>query len=74
VAEHGRRHYLGGALVLMLFKDWTRKALLTSMMAWPALAFGMVLAVPIAVLPVGRFFLASAVGGGLLYNLILLVA
>jgi len=65
---------LGGALVLMLFKDWTCKALLTSMMAWPALALGMVLAGPIALLPVGRFFLASAVGGGLLYNLILLVA
>ena len=74
MAEHGRRHYLGGALVLMLFKDWTVKALFTSAMAWPTLALGMVLAGPIALLPVGRFFLASAVGSGLLYNLILLVA
>lgn len=65
---------IGGSLVLMLFKDWTVKALLTSAMAWPALGLAMLLAGPIALLPVGRVFLGSAVGGGLLYNLILLIA
>ena len=65
---------LGGALVLMLFKDWTVKALFTSAMAWPALGLAMLAAGPIALLPVGRIFLGSAVGGGLIYNLILLVA
>jgi hypothetical protein len=65
---------LGGSLVLMLFKDWTLEALFTSMMAWPALGLAMLVAGPIALLPVGRFFLGSAVGGGLLYNLILLIA
>lgn len=64
----------GGSLVLMLFKDWTLKALLTSAMAWPALGLAMLVAGPIALLPVGRIFLGSAVGGGLLYNLILLIA
>jgi hypothetical protein len=53
---------------------WTVKALLTSAMAWPALGLAMLVAGPIALLPIGRFFLGSAVGGGLLYNLILLVA
>lgn len=65
---------LGGSLVLMLFKDWSLKVVLTSMMAWPALGLAMLLAGPIALLPVGRFFLGSAVGGGLLYNLILLIS
>jgi hypothetical protein len=65
---------LGGALILMLFKDWTIKSLFTSMMAWPALGLAMIVAGPIALLPVGRFFLGSALGGGLLYNLILLIA
>ncbi len=65
---------LGGALVLMLFKDWTVKSVLTSLMAWPALALAMIVAAPIALLPVGRLYLASAVGGGLIYNLILLIA
>jgi hypothetical protein len=65
---------LGGAAILMLFKDWTIKSLFTSMMAWPALGLAMVLAVPIAFLPLGRVFLYSALGGGLIYNLILLVS
>jgi hypothetical protein len=65
---------LGGALVLMLLKDWTIKSLLTSMMAWPALGLAMIVAAPIALLPVGRIFLGSALGGGLLYNLILLIS
>jgi hypothetical protein len=65
---------LGGAAILMLFKDWTVKALFTSMMAWPALGLAMVVAVPIAFLPLGRVYLYSALGGGLIYNLILLVS
>jgi hypothetical protein len=65
---------LGGAAILMLFKDWTIKSLFTSMMAWPALGLAMVLAVPIAFLPLGRVYLYSALGGGLIYNLILLVS
>ena len=65
---------LGGAAILMLFKDWTVKALFTSMMAWPALGLAMVVAVPIAFLPLGRVYLYSALGGGLIYNVILLVS
>jgi len=57
---------LGGAIVVMLLKDWSIETLFTSMMAWPALA--------IAMLPFGRVYLISAVGGGLLFNLILLIA
>jgi len=65
---------LGGAAVLMLFKDWTIKSLFTSMMAWPALGLSMLVAIPIAFLRVGRIYLYSALGGGLLYNLILLIS
>jgi|APIni6443716594_1056825.scaffolds.fasta_scaffold590604_1 hypothetical protein len=65
---------LGGAAIQMLVKDWTIKSLFTSMMAWPALGLAMVLAVPIAFLPLGRVYLYSALGGGLIYNLILLVS
>ena len=65
---------LGGAAILMLFKDWTVKALFTSMMAWPVLGLAMVVAVPIAFLPLGRVYLYSALGGGLIYNVILLVS
>ena len=65
---------LGGATVLMLFKDWTIKSLFTSMMAWPILGMAMLVAAPMALLPIGRIYLFSAVGGGLLFNLILLIA
>ena len=65
---------LGGATFLMLFKDWTIKSLFTSMMAWPALGLAMLLAFPIAFLPINRIYLFSALGGGLLYNLILLIS
>ena len=65
---------LGGAMVLMLFKDWTLKSLFTSMMAWPILGMAMLVALPIALFPVGRIYLFSAVAGGLLYNLILLIS
>ena len=65
---------LGGALLLMLFKDWTLKAVLTSLLAWPALGLAMFLGLLIALLPLGRVYFWSAVGGGLLYNLNLLLA
>jgi hypothetical protein len=65
---------LGGAAVLMLFKDWTIKSLFTSMMAWPALGLAMLIGALMAFLPLGRVYLYSALGGGLLYNLILLIA
>jgi len=65
---------LGGATALMLFKDWTFKSVITSMMAWPALGLGMLVAIPIAILPLGRIYFGTAVAGALLYNLILLVA
>jgi hypothetical protein len=65
---------LGGALVLMLIKDWTWKSVLVSLLAWPALGLAMLLGLLVALLPVGRLYFWSAVGGGLLYNLTLLLA
>lgn len=65
---------LSGAAVLMLFKDWTVKSLFTSAMAWPALGLAALLAVPIALIPVGRLYLYSAMAGAVIYNLILLIA
>jgi hypothetical protein len=65
---------LGGALVLMLLKDWTLKSVLVSLLAWPALGLAMVLGLLVALLPLGRVYFWSAVGGGLLYNLTLLLA
>ena len=65
---------LSGNLFLMLWKDWDLKTLLTSMMAWPILGMAMLLAIPIALLPVGRLYLYSALGGAIVYNLVLLVS
>ncbi|MEA3276623.1 MAG: hypothetical protein U9Q81_15285 [Pseudomonadota bacterium] len=65
---------LAGVSILMLFKDWTIKSLFTSMMAWPALGLAMLVAVPVAFLQVGRIYLYSAFGGGLLYSLFVLIA
>jgi hypothetical protein len=65
---------LGGALALMLVKDWTLKSLVASLMVWPMLALGALLAVPVALFPLGRPFFYSAAGWALLYNLILLVS
>lgn len=65
---------LGGGLVLMLFKDWTLGSLLAAMLAWPVLAFAALIAIPIAFLPFGRLYVYSAVAGGVLYNLILLLS
>jgi hypothetical protein len=65
---------LGGALVLMLVKDWTLKAVVTSLLAWPALAAAMLVGMLMALLPLGRVYFWSAVGGGLLYNALLAFA
>lgn len=65
---------LGGALVLMLLKDWTLTSVLVSLLAWPALGLAMVVGLLVALLPLGRVYFWSAVGGGLLYNLTLLLA
>jgi hypothetical protein len=65
---------LGGALVLMMLKDWTLKSVLVSLLAWPALGLAMVVGLLVALLPLGRAYFWSAVGGGLLYNLTLLLA
>lgn len=64
---------LVGATVLMLVKDWTIKTLFTSMMVWPMLALGALLAIPIAMLRLGRPFVYTAAGWAFLYNLILLI-
>jgi hypothetical protein len=65
---------LAGALMLMLIKDWTLKSLLASLMVWPMLALGALLALPVALIPVGRVFFYSAAGWALFYNLLLLIA
>jgi hypothetical protein len=65
---------LGGALALMLLKDWTIKSLFTSAMVWPMLGLGALLAPPLALLPVGRPFFYSSAAWALLYNLILLLS
>lgn len=62
---------LGGALLVMLFKDWTLKTLVMSLMAWPALGLAMLIALPVSLLPPGRLYVYSALGGGLVYNLLL---
>lgn len=65
---------LGGAALLMFFKDWTLKSLFTSMLAWPALGLGMLVAAPLALLPLGRLYFGSALAAGLAYNLLLLLS
>jgi hypothetical protein len=65
---------LGGATLLMLFKDWTLKSLFVSMLSWPILGLAALVALPIAFLPLGRVYLFSALLGAFLWNLVLLVA
>jgi len=65
---------IGGSLMLMLFKDWTIKALFTSAMAWPALALAMLFAIPMAFVPLGKVWFYSAFMAASVYNLILLIA
>ncbi|HSQ08072.1 MAG TPA: hypothetical protein VLM84_10350 [Chromatiaceae bacterium] len=65
---------LGGATLLMLFKDWTLKSLFVSMLSWPILGLAALVALPIAFLPLGRVYLSSALLGAFLWNLVLLMA
>jgi hypothetical protein len=65
---------LGGATLLMLFKDWTLKSLFVSMLSWPILGLAAMVALPIAFLPLGRVYLFSALLGAFLWNLVLLMA
>lgn len=65
---------LGGASVLMLLKDWDFKTLVMSAMAWPALALGMLVGIPITLIPSPRLYLASALFGAIGYNLLLLIS
>jgi hypothetical protein len=44
------------------------------MMAWPVLGAAMLAGMLIALLPLGRLYFLTAIGGGVLYNLILLIA
>ncbi len=65
---------LGGATLLMAVKDWSLDAVTTSLLAWPLLGLAMLIGIPIAMLGLGRIYFYSAIGGGLLYNLYLLVS
>jgi hypothetical protein len=64
---------LGGGTVIMLFKEWSLLTILASQLVWPRLMLGMLIAIPIALFPVGRFYFVSAILGGLAYHLLLLV-
>jgi hypothetical protein len=64
---------LGGGTVIMLFKDWSLLTILASQLVWPRLMLGMLIAIPIALFPVGRFYFLSAILGGLSYHLLLLI-
>jgi len=64
---------LGGGTVIMLFKDWSLLTILASQLVWPRLMVGMLIAIPIALFPVGRFYFISAILGGLAYHLLLLI-
>lgn len=64
---------LGGGTVIMLFKEWSLLTILASQLVWPRLMLAMLIAIPIALFPVGRFYFVSAILGGLAYHLLLLV-
>jgi hypothetical protein len=64
---------LGGATAIMLFKEWSLLTILASQLVWPRLMLAMLIAIPIALFPVGRFYFISAILGGLAYHLLLLL-
>ena len=64
---------LGGGTVIMLFKEWSLLTILASQLVWPRLMLGMLIAIPIALFPVGRLYFLSAILGGLSYHLLLLI-
>jgi hypothetical protein len=57
----------------MLFKEWSLLTILASQLVWPRLMLGMLIGIPIALFPVGRFYFVSAILGGLAYHLLLLI-
>ena len=60
---------VGCALLTMVFSDWGLDTLLISGLVWPALGLAALAAVPIAMIGVGRIYIVTALGGGLLFNL-----
>ena len=65
---------LGGAFLLMLFTDWGLDTLLSSVLAWPVLGLAALAAVPFAMIGMGRIYFATALGGGVLFNLAVMLA
>ena len=63
---------LGGGTVIMLFKDWSLLTILASQLVWPRLMLGMLIAIPIALFPIRRFYFLSAILSGLAYHILLL--
>ena len=64
---------LGGILLLIVFADWGLDTLLASGLVWPVLGLAAMAAVPIAMIGFGRIYLATALGGGLLFNLVVML-
>lgn len=64
---------VGGVFLVMLFTDWSLNSLLASGLAWPLMALAAVVAVPIAMIGLGRMYFFSALGGGLLFNLVVVL-
>ena len=64
---------LGGVFLVMLFADWSVASLLASGLVWPLMGLAAVAGIPIALIGLGRIYLYSAVGGGLLFNLVVLI-
>lgn len=65
---------VGGGTIIMLFKEWSLLTILASQLVWPRLMIAMMVAIPIALFPVGRLYFLTAIGGGLLYHVVLLLA
>ena len=64
---------VGGAFLVMLFADWGLDTLLASSLAWPVLGLAAIAAVPISMIGIGRIYLSTALGGGLLFNLVMML-
>ena len=64
---------IGGVFLVMLFADWSVGSLLASGLAWPLMGLAAGVGIPIALIGLGRIYFYSAVGGGLLFNLIVLL-
>ncbi len=64
---------LGATFLLMLFADWGPDTLLASGLVWPVMGLAAVAAVPIALIGMGRIYFVTALGGGLLFNLVVML-